>query len=185
MRPGERQVSPTIDGIRADHVNRYKWVIEHLPKGSVIDAACGIGYGSYIMAEAGFNVRSVEIDPEAVEYGEAHYPHKRIYRQCEDLYKANLASDPVVAFECIEHVPDPLPILKNCNDLLISSVPNEEVFPFRNHLYHYRHYTKEQFNDLLMSAGYTVKSWWGQENEYSPVVENVNGRTLIAIAERE
>jgi len=184
MREGERQVSPTIDGIRADHVNRYKWATSVLQKGSVIDAACGIGYGSWMLANAGFYVRGIDIDQEAINYGEKHYSHKNIYRQCLDLDQANLSTDPVIAFECIEHVPDPLSILKKCNRLLLASVPNEMVFPYKNHRFHYRHYTKDEFEDLLNQAGYTVAKWYGQEGPESEVIENMDGRTLIAMAHK-
>lgn len=38
MKHGERQVSPTIDGIRKDHVERYQFVAKRLAKGSrVVD----------------------------------------------------------------------------------------------------------------------------------------------------
>lgn len=184
MNPGERQVSPTIDGIRADHVNRYKWAITQLPEGSVIDAACGVGYGSYLMAQSGRYVRSVEIDAEAVAYGNIHYSDKRIYRQNIDLYDADLSTDPVVMFECIEHVIDPLPIISKCSGLLLASVPNEEVFPYMNHKFHYRHYTKKEFEDLLNQAGFEVEKWYGQEGAESDVEENINGRTLIAVANK-
>ena len=184
MRQGERQVAPTIDGVRADHTNRYKWALDHLPKGSVIDLACGIGYGSWMLANAGYYVRGIEIDAEAVAYGEQYYKHDNLYRQNVDMFDANVSTDPVVAFECIEHVENPLEVLKKCGDLLLSSVPNETVFPYRNYAFHYRHYTQQEFEQLLNDAGYQVKSWWGQLGPESEVEENCNGRTLIAIAER-
>lgn len=184
MIPGERQVAPSIEGIRADHVNRYTWAASKLPKGSVVDAACGIGYGSWILANEGFYVRSIEIDREAVQYGKDHYPNKRIYRQCMDLYDAYLSPDPVVMFECIEHVEEPLSILKKCTGLLLASVPNEDVFPYRNYKFHYRHYTKTEFEALLNEAGYEVESWYGQEDDLSAVEQNINGRTLIAVANK-
>lgn len=182
MKEGERQVSPEISGIRADHVKRYEWAVGKLPKGSVIDAACGIGYGSKILADSGLYVRSIEIDQEAVDYGEKYYSHKNVYRQCADLYDANLSNDPVVMFECIEHVENPLPILKKCNGLLLASVPNEDVFPYIGYKFHYRHYTKSEFEELLNKAGFVVESWFGQADTL--VEENVNGRTLIAVANK-
>ena len=182
MKDGERQVSPTIEGIRADHVKRYEWAVDKLPKGSVIDAACGIGYGSKILADSGLYVRSIEIDQEAVDYGEKYYNHSRIYRQCCDLYDANLSVDPVVMFECIEHVENPLPILKKCEGLLLASVPNEDVFPYIGYKFHYRHYTKLEFEELLNQAGFVVESWYGQADTI--VEENCNGRTLIAVANK-
>jgi hypothetical protein len=52
MKHGERQVSPTIDGIRKDHVERYQFVAKRLAKGSrVVDFSCGVGYGSRILAD--------------------------------------------------------------------------------------------------------------------------------------
>lgn len=135
-----------------------------------------------MLANAGFYVRSIEIDPEAIEYGEQYYSHKNIHRQCQDLYKADFGVDPVVMFECIEHVEDPLPILQKCNGLLLASVPNEDVFPYRKYAFHYRHYTKTEFEDLLNQAGFVVESWHGQEGPESEVEEDINGRTLIAVA---
>jgi len=48
---GERQVSPTLDGIRKDHLARYKWAAKRL-SGCVYDIGCGIGYGSKILGDA-------------------------------------------------------------------------------------------------------------------------------------
>ena len=62
-------MSPTIDGIRKDHVERYQFVAKRLAKGSrVVDFACGIGYGTRIMAVAGAIAHGFDIDAEAIEY---------------------------------------------------------------------------------------------------------------------
>ena len=180
MREGERQVSPTVNGVRLDHVNRYKWVVQYL-NGTVLDAACGIGYGSKIMAESGLRVRAIDVDREAIDYAGAYYNHSGIDYQCVDIRNAApFLSDNTVAFEMIEHVPDPLPFLKRIKGNLFASVPNEDVFPYLNYKYHYRHYTKQEFCDLLTEAGFTVTRWFGQIGD--EVEPNANGRTLIAAA---
>lgn len=176
---GERQVSPTLEGIRADHINRYKWALGKLPRGSVIDAACGVGYGSWILANSGRYVRAIEKDPGAVEYAKKHYSHKNIYHQCADLRDIYLSGDPVVAFEFIEHIKDPLPILKKFTGLLLASVPNETIFPYKNYKFHYRHYTKIEFEELLNQAGYKIHEWYGQGIE---IKKNAEDRTLITVA---
>ena len=57
----ERQVAPTLDGIRRDHVARYEWAARQLaPESVVLDAACGVGYGSRVMADAGMTVRGTD-----------------------------------------------------------------------------------------------------------------------------
>jgi hypothetical protein len=46
MRPGERQVAPSIDGIRQDHVARYQWADSIIPAGaSVLDLAAVLAMG--------------------------------------------------------------------------------------------------------------------------------------------
>jgi hypothetical protein len=67
---------------------------------------------------------------------------------------------------------------------LFASVPNEARFPFRGHAHHHRHYTAEQFRDLLAQAGYAVTAWWGQAGPDSDVEPGVNGRTIVVEARR-
>jgi len=182
MKDGERQVSPTLDGVRYDHLARYRWACHHL-NGTVLDAACGIGYGSNILANHGFTVRSVDIDQEAIDYGLKHYNHPNITFQCLPLDKVLPLSDCTVAFEIIEHIEDPLPFLKRVKGRLLASVPNEDVFPYRNYKFHYRHYTKDEFTSLLNAAGFIVEDWYGQEGPESDVTD-IMGRTIIAIARK-
>ena len=74
MRDGERQVAPTKEGIRRDHVARYEFVAKSLPPGSrVIDFACGVGYGTALLAEAGMLAHGLDIDAGAIDYAREHY----------------------------------------------------------------------------------------------------------------
>ncbi len=187
MREGERQVAPTLKGIRRDHVARYEWVADQIPESSqVLDIASGIGYGSWLLAKAGHQVRSIEIDREAVDYATTFYPHQNIHYVCSDINQAGpFLRDHTVCFEMIEHVLEPITFLSRLSGTLYASVPNETVFPFRMHKYHFRHYTKDEFHDLLKEAGFVVESWWGQEGPESEVEKDVEGRTLIAIARKK
>ena len=53
MHDGERQVAPSLDGIRKDHVERYKLAAEIFGGLSVMDVGCGVGYGAKVLADAG------------------------------------------------------------------------------------------------------------------------------------
>jgi len=188
---GERQVASSLDGIRRDHVARYRWAAKQLPANScVLDVACGIGYGSKILADAGHQVDAVDRDAEAIAYAKRHYRGKRIRYECADLaalQKDEKTCDAVVCFETIEHLQDPLPALKKFRalaPLLIASVPNETVFPYRGYKFHHRHYTREQFAELLNQAGYAVTEWHGQRGPESEVDSNIEGRTTIVVAKR-
>jgi SAM-dependent methyltransferase len=192
MAPGERQVAPTLDGIRADHVNRYKWAAKRLRElraEHVIDLACGVGYGTQILAEAGCYVWGHDRDQRAIEYARQHYAHERaLFAVADAADKISGIRDAVVCFETIEHLEDPRPMLRALHgsgaSYLLASVPNETVFPYRNYAFHFRHYRKREFESLLRECGWRVTEWHGQEGDQSEVEPNVNGRTIIAVAER-
>jgi SAM-dependent methyltransferase len=189
---GERQVAPELSGIRRDHVARYEFAAGLIGSGKrVIDLACGIGYGSSILADAGNEVLAIDRSGEAIVYGKAHYARDGLQFECLDADELDLGVkhfDAAVCFETIEHIADPLPMLKELRrvaPLLIASVPNEAVFPHLGQVkFHYRHYTREEFNALLASAGFEVTGWRGQEGPYSEVEADIEGRTLIAVARR-
>lgn len=190
---GERQVAPELSGIRRDHVARYEWAASLLAPGSrVIDLACGVGYGSAILFDVGaHSVLALDRSEEAIAYARAHYNGRAsVIHEVMDVSALELSStfDAAVCFETIEHLADPLPMLRElCRSAprLIASVPNETVFPHGGRIkFHYRHYTREQFQALLERAGYQVTEWWGQEGPYSEVERDREGRTLIAVATR-
>lgn len=191
MKLGERQVSPTVEGIRRDHVARYEWASKFLNRGRVLDLACGVGYGSDLLAKAGHSVHGVDRDGEAIAYARKHYANERAtFWPADAGCVAGMehdSFDSIVCFETIEHIENPLPMLREmrrCAPLLLASVPNEEVFPYRNHAFHFRHYTRKDFESLLSNAGWHVTEWFGQIGPESEVEQSVNGRTLIAVAKR-
>lgn len=188
---GERQVATDVSGIRLDHVARYTFAAQTLAAGSkVLDLACGVGYGAWLMAEAGHKVTAVERNLEAVKFALKHFPHENVEYVCmtaEDIEKVSGAPfDAITCFETIEHLAVPKPVLDQLSRLaprLIASVPNEEVFPFKNYAFHHRHYTRGEFIELLESSGWAVQGLFGQAGTDSPVEANVNGRTFLTISQ--
>ena len=192
LRNGERQVAPSVDGIRRDHVARYEFAASKLKPGSkVLDLACGVGYGSDILARAGHIVVGVDNNREAIEYAKQHYAGNGALFKHADARGIDLKGfDAVVCFETIEHIEKPEPLLRAFNKavggagILLASVPNETVFPHEGRIrFHHRHYTKDQFSNLLTWNGWKPVEWYGQEGPESEVEKEVEGRTVIAVCE--
>ena len=184
-------MAPDVSGIRRDHVARYEFVAARLPKGSrVLDLACGIGYGSQLLAKAGHRVIGVDASPEAIAYAEEYFSHPNVTYECaaaEDLHADGIGTfDAVVSFETLEHLANPGDMLMHWAlyaKTLYASVPNETVFPHGGRIkFHHRHYTRSQFNALLSCNGWEAMEWHGQAGTLSEVEPDIEGRTLIAVA---
>ncbi|MBK8916483.1 MAG: class I SAM-dependent methyltransferase [Phycisphaerales bacterium] len=184
---GERQVAPTLSGIRRDHVARYEWAASVLPARSVVvDFACGVGYGTQLLADAGHTATGYDKSSEAVGYARKFYP-RATYHRADGICPAG-AFDAAVCFETIEHVDDPVALLRSLRPakLLLASVPNESVLPYgAGFAFHHRHYTKDEFLELLHAAGWIVREWYGQAGDESEVERGIEGRTIIALCDRD
>lgn len=190
--PEERQVAPTLDGIRRDHVARYEWAASMLEPGEVVlDIGCGVGYGSHILAAKAAGVLGMDRDASAISYAERHYKAPNIAYRVRDFGSFSLPSTTdqfttAVCFEVIEHIEDPVTLLSDLDaQRLFVSVPNEHVFPWHDGIkFHHRHYTPEDFENLLNVAGWEVVEWWAQAGPESEPVRDTQGRTQIAVCTR-
>jgi 2-polyprenyl-3-methyl-5-hydroxy-6-metoxy-1,4-benzoquinol methylase len=188
MPEASRQYGKSIDQIRLDHVNRYKFASE-LVSGDVLDAACGVGYGSRILHDAGCRVTGIDIDEKAIAAAKKYYPGPQYI--CCDVRDCFLGTfDAVVSFETLEHVEKPevaINYFRGCAKNLVASVPNEEHYPFvaKNFKWddypHFRHYRPHEFEKLLTSCGWNVMSKHCQKGKHAPVVEGTDGMFIIFV----
>jgi len=194
---GERQIGTTLEQISPDHLNRYEfaaeWIRVNFAKANVLDAACGIGYGSYLMGRMGAHVIGVDISEEAVANAKEHYSSDNVTYEIADLQGADFPFedslfDCSVSFETIEHLEDPAIYLKrlaSCSKFIIASVPNEDVLHYNGYHFpfHFRHYTPVEFEDLMRECGFSVQDKYTQTDKRPGiVVEGFNGRNLIVVA---
>lgn len=192
---GERQVVTEPKQAARDHRNRYHWVAEDVAsRVSITDVGFGCGYGSAILADAGLLVTAYDNDQDAFDHAVTHFGDRLVdfrFGDAQTHPARFLWGTATVAFEIIEHLYDPKPLLTAIRSpTLYASVPDElgnpwssEKFPF-----HYRHYTVEQFHKLLQDTGWRIVGDWHQRDK-SPgkVMAGVNptgSRTLLVKAER-
>jgi SAM-dependent methyltransferase len=184
----DRQYGPTLDFIRRDHTQRYFFAANRLRGRKVLDLACGCGYGSWILHQAGNEVTGVDIEAEAITYAKRHYEGPTYLNQPGEETKGEF--DALVTFETLEHLANPESVLAVQAPLVIASVPNEERYPFIKGNFaddkypHLRHYTPEEFEGLLESAGFKVRERFCQPTKLGEIVEGTDGLFLIYVANR-
>lgn len=179
----QRQVATSLSEIRRDHVARYEWAARLVePGASVLDYGCGIGYGSAVMSLKAGKVYGFDVDDETIAYARKTWGRENVeFARVGDRFIDGVGL--ATAFEVIEHIEDPAHMLRAIGEVapvLLASVPNERVLPWRNTKFHFRHYTREQFEALLNRSGWKVAEWWGQHGPESEVERDVEGRTLVA-----
>jgi SAM-dependent methyltransferase len=169
-------------GTRSDaHLARYRWACRFVQAGmTAIDAACGLGYGSAIIADRTnpLRVRSMDNSEYAIDYARTAWAGRRPSLEfiCGDV--ATLGVDDatagaVVSFETIEHLQDPAPFLREVRRTLspggyfVGSVPNlwiDETGKDPNP-YHFHVFDRERLLDTL-SSEFDVRELWQQNAAY-------------------
>jgi len=181
----ERQVAAKLEDVRADHRARYALATRYVPNNSAIaDVACGIGYGSFMLAQSDdtATIFAMDIDAGAIEYAHTYYKHSKIAYHEGDITHASLTPnsfDMIVSFETIEHIQDYKGLLAIFFDvlkpggLLLCSSPNEEVIPLEamNNPYHFRHFTPAEFEECFQEAGFEVLERYTQTDRESDQME--------------
>lgn len=97
-------------GIVAIHLKRYDFALPHCRDREVLDAACGVGYGSARLAEAARRVVGVDVSEEAIAYARRRYAVPNVEYRVADLVALDLPQasfDVVCSFETIEHLAQP------------------------------------------------------------------------------
>lgn len=172
--PGEAN-----DRMEADHLERYRFAAHYAAGKRVLDIACGVGYGSHILAEAGAAaVQGVDIMPSNVAYAADRYSAGNLSFETGDLtaFTAREPFDLVTSFETIEHVPDYETALDHLagalrpgGTLLISSPNRPITSPLARTLaqrpenpFHCREFTPEELSEALERRGLRVAKIFGQ-----------------------
>tara|TARA_Y100000034_G_scaffold72127_1_gene86982 strand:+ start:4510 stop:4785 length:276 start_codon:yes stop_codon:yes gene_type:complete len=84
---GERQIGSNLQEIEPKHVERYEFANRYVNKNdTVLDAACGIGYGSAILAKKAGEVLSADCSSEAINYCKKHWDNSNT----EKIFQNNL-----------------------------------------------------------------------------------------------
>jgi SAM-dependent methyltransferase len=158
---------PSWTNHSAHHVARYLVAAEYVVGRRVLDAGCGIGYGTALLKAAGAaEVAGVDIDSESLALAEKQFGGDAItflQDDCQELGKLSGPFDVICSFENIEHLPHPERFLRRAGQLLadggvlLISTPDRLIMrPFvdgrpRNQ-YHFHEWYRDEFRQLLTAA---------------------------------
>ncbi|MFN3361184.1 MAG: class I SAM-dependent methyltransferase [Pseudanabaenaceae cyanobacterium] len=91
------------------HVERYA-LLRQFAKGVVCDAACGCGYGSYLLATNPdvHSVIGIDSDREVIDFANQEYANSKVSFVQGDLNKwtSDRPIDMLISVETIEHIPE-------------------------------------------------------------------------------
>lgn len=158
---GERYV-PGISGqIQFEHFHRYLYASEYVAGKTVLDIACGEGYGSQALAPRAERMVGIDIDLASVQRANETYrrPNLRFLQgNLESIPQADQSFDVALCFETLEHVanqPQALSELARVlkpEGLLLISTPNagsEDEAWHEGNPFHTHELTREAFQGLL------------------------------------
>lgn len=143
--------------VAAEHWCRYRLAASLARGARVLDAGCGVGYGTTLLAEAGAaNVLGVDLSPHAIEAASKGAPENARFEVADlrSIPEGDGSFDLIVCFEVIEHLAEQEQVVSELarllaadGTLLISS-PNRDVYLAGNP-HHVRELTPDELVALL------------------------------------
>ncbi len=103
---GERFVPEVGGNIALEHLHRYAMACELVQAKTVLDIACGEGYGVAMLAKAADQVTGVDISAETIAFASAKYRRTNLelkIRSCAEILIVDASIDTIVSFETIEY----------------------------------------------------------------------------------
>src|SRR5919201_4246082 len=141
--------------VYAEHLVRYRLAAYFARGRRVLDAGCGEGYGTAMLAGAGpARVAGVDNDRDVPAHARERYGLEFVEADIVGLPFEDASFDLVVCFETIEHVADGPRALSELRrvlapkGLLIVSTPNAGEYLVENE-FHEREYEPAEFDELL------------------------------------
>ncbi len=173
LRPGDATGQATLEL----HLERYRWAAARVPDGATLDLACGVGYGSVMLAERNRNgfVVGVDLSADALRVARTQYRHPQVH------YVRGSGSSclrpgqfrAIVSLETLEHVPEPEFFLRELVDrlhpdgVLVASVPVSPSVDANPH--HLTDFSRSSLLELGERCGLVAYDELRQRQPYAPV----------------
>lgn len=147
--------------LEIEHYQRYLSVERLVKNKIVLDAACGEGYGSDILARYAKKVIGIDLDNETINRAKVKYKNRDnlTFQQgnIEKLEIEDCSIDVVISFETIEHVSEDIQknflneidrVLKD-DGIMVMSTPNKRVYSDLHNYNNEFHIKEFYYKDFL------------------------------------
>ncbi len=146
------------------HLERYEYAGKHVLPGDLMDVACGVGYGSFYLAENYSShlesIVAADIDEASIQHARKNYAHPKITFTISDAMTARIGQNvkTIISLETIEHLENPELFIKHVSAQLgsgtrfIASVPitpSMDANPF-----HLHDFSKKRFINEFIKNGF-------------------------------
>ncbi|MFT5336087.1 MAG: ubiquinone/menaquinone biosynthesis C-methylase UbiE [Luteibaculaceae bacterium] len=190
----ERLVPGTMEwnAFYANHIFRYKWAESFMGEAtiSVLDVACGVGYGTHYLANKfpKSQFTGVDISGEALEMAKKQFSAPNIQFFLDNaeelsLLPTNQRFDFIISFETFEHLKNPTKFLESIRKrlnpggkVLISSPNADRLSDYATEEweYHEKEYTLSEAREIFQTNGFLVKQAFGQQlNEIGALKDQI------------
>ena len=189
---GERFTPECEREIWYEHWHRYVFARALVRGKRVLDAACGEGYGSALLADVAASVVGIDISDEAIAHARSRYGTRANLTfkrgDCTALDVADAAFDVIVSFETLEHVAAQEALIAGFaraltpDGILIVSSPDKKTYSddrgFSNE-FHVRELYRDELMNLLLPQFPFVRLY-GQKLLFQSAIWNLDGKTETA-----
>jgi SAM-dependent methyltransferase len=170
----ERREAYPTDTQHIVNLSGYVWAATQLPgieRMTVLDIACGTGYGSDYLAGLARKVVGIDLEPAVVARCRSRYPNPRAQFKAMDgtaLAFRNETFDAIVSQDTIEHVQEDhrfvtelSRVLRRSGILVLFTPHGKERGRKPDDPYHVREYVPDELRDLLLPHFSTIR-WYGR-----------------------
>ncbi|MDQ3268453.1 MAG: methyltransferase domain-containing protein [Pseudomonadota bacterium] len=172
---GERFLPECSGEIWYEHWHRYALARQLSSHCTVLDVACGEGYGAAMVAETAYKVVGVDLSADVIQHAKNNYGHNTnlqfVIASCERLPFPDASFDFAISFETIEHIEKQKEFISELarvlrpDGVLILSSPNKRLYSDA-HDYHNEFHVRELYRSELkelLHVAFPHIFWLGQK----------------------
>lgn len=183
---GERFTPECVREMAYEHWHRYAWAAGLVEGRDVLDAACGEGYGSHLLAARARSVTGLDIGEEAVTHARERYRRDNLrfdQGDATNLPYEDDCFDVVVSFETLEHLEAQEALLAEFRRVLrpegclVISSPDRKTYSDEtgyDNPFHVRELYRDELESLI-SARFPAFRLYGQKLMFASALWALDG----------